>query len=761
MENEDRLDGLLELTNAYINDCANFIESEIQPGREKAIDYYNGKTPYNLPNIDGRSKVVDNIVRDNVEWTLPQMMRIFASGDRYVSVDPHGVEDTDKAELTEEWVNHVINVQNNGFLEDYQWIKDALIEKVGWQKAWWNVSTKVETASFQGITDSGIEALKAQDGITVIKEERAEIEEGSGAYVSSVEIEIEKQDANICISTVPPEEVLYPQSAKLDRSTWEFIAHKCRKTISDIREMGFEIEDDLPGYELEGTDNIERASDSPGADIDEDAVDTQDFPWLRKVWLYEIYIKLDEGGDGRSRWRQMFRVGPEFLSSQGESDIYMEYVEEPLLYCISPILRSHRLTGYSLADLTMDIQEVQTALLRNVNDHLYQTVSPRQEVDMTGVSEWTLDDLLNKAPGSPVRVRKPGTIRPLSASPLPPYAFNLIEHWDERNQKRTGVTEFSQGLSPDALTKTATGTSLVMQAGNQRPELIARTFAETGFRDRVRLIIQLSAKYPEYLTQRTIKLSGQPLQFTADDLVQNYDLVINTGIGNGNRGEQMMFLTKLTEAYQSLIQQGAGPGSDTPLFSMRNVYNALTEMAKVSGFRNYSDFFIDPKNPAQERDPPREKTPPIEQILAQVEGQKNALKAKEAAANHELKMREHLLNAKEAESDARIEEQKLIISLRELELKEREISIKERELGIKEAEATVGMAGDAADMAAKAAEPKEVERGDDGLIMAIGGEGVERDENGMIVSVGGRKVNRNESGRIVGIGGAEDADGLG
>ena len=66
-------------------------DGELQQQRALSIEYYLGN---NLePGADGRSQVVDRSVFETVQWILPSLCRIFASGDNVVEFEPLGQDD--------------------------------------------------------------------------------------------------------------------------------------------------------------------------------------------------------------------------------------------------------------------------------------------------------------------------------------------------------------------------------------------------------------------------------------------------------------------------------------------------------------------------------------------------------------------------------------------------------------------------------------------------------------------------------------------
>ena len=287
------------------------------------------------------------------------------------------------------------------------------------------------------------------------------------------------------------------------------------------------IPDDISGPNLteEGTNDQEAIARRHDTTIlqDEESFNNYGDPAIRKLWLYRIWIKADRDGDGIAEWNHLYRVGSTILSE--------EEVDYPNIYSICPILWPHRFVGLSLSDLLFDLQELQTALNRQILDAVYLTNNPRSEVVVGGLTEDTIPALLDNRIGGYVPVKAPGTVNPLLTTPLQPWTFNLLELWDQKREARTGVSRYSAGLDPNSLNKTATGVMQIMSAAARRIELIARIFAETGFKDRVRGILDLSAKYPEYVGERVLRLTGKQIELSAEQLRGRYDLIVNSGIG--------------------------------------------------------------------------------------------------------------------------------------------------------------------------------------------------------------------------------------
>ena len=108
----------------------------ISEQRAKAMKYYFSEPFGN--EVDGRSQYVDSTVQDTIEWIKPSLMRVFASGDELVQFEPDGPSDVASAKQATDYVNYVLQRQNNGWEIMYQWFTDALLQKNGIIKVWWN-----------------------------------------------------------------------------------------------------------------------------------------------------------------------------------------------------------------------------------------------------------------------------------------------------------------------------------------------------------------------------------------------------------------------------------------------------------------------------------------------------------------------------------------------------------------------------------------------------------------------------------------------
>lgn len=689
---------LMKLSHILVLEADSYMDEKITHQRARALRYYMGENPDNMPLVDGRSQMVDTQLRDTIEWIMPDLVRTFAGDDEVCAIEPHGDEDNFDADLAEEWVNYVIMRQNRGFLITNTWIKDALLSKLGFIKQYWEEKKFRKRVDLEGLTPRELDLMKDAEDFEIADKKKTPVfhflmpDGKTDAWVSEDEVEpgmtpIKDSDGDIEATdswditgyqlssewfireeNCPPEEIGFSASTKEIPWQSDLIYHETEKTISELREMFPEedIPDDISGWSISETglydeESIERYYDTSqtiglGDAGDETFVD----PSRRKVFLYEIYMKCDRDGDGVAEWVQLFRVGDVTLS--------VDEVDYPKIFAICPILWPHRAIGLSLADLLFDLQDLQTALNRQILDHVYQANNPRTEIDMTGANEDTIDDYLDNRIGGYVRVDRAGTVRPLEYSPLEPWTFNLLEHWEQKRESRTGVSRLNGGLDPNAVNKTATGVVQILNQAARRIEQIARIFAETGFRDRIRGILDLSAEHPEYASEQVMRLSGEAKALDAQAITGRYDLVVNAGVGTGNKEQQAQHMMQLLQTQQQLVQNGLGPGSETQMVTLKNIYNVTRDLIVNWGHRNTADYITDPSDDKAEKDPVQEQGPSPEELDQQVE------------------MKKLEIEEKKGKTEARKIDEELKLKTRELDIEERRLKLEEYEVGLRVSE---------------------------------------------------------------------------
>ena len=152
---------ILALLQTEVTDSAGYLDSEISSQREKSMEYFYGE-PFGNEE-DGRSQVVITDVQDTLMWMLPSLMRIFTAGDRVVKYLPVGPEDEEVAEQATKYVNHVFYKQNIGFMVLYNLFLDALLQKVGSVKHFWEETENTSTEEYENLTQNEFDLLMSED----------------------------------------------------------------------------------------------------------------------------------------------------------------------------------------------------------------------------------------------------------------------------------------------------------------------------------------------------------------------------------------------------------------------------------------------------------------------------------------------------------------------------------------------------------------------------------------------------------------------
>ena len=313
--------------------------------------------------------------------------------------------------------------------------------------------------------------------------------------------------------------------------------------------------------------------------------------------------------------------------------------------------------------------------MRNLLDNMYLTNNGRYQV-VEGQAN--LDDLMTSRPGGIVRVRTPGAVTPLATPQLDQNSFNMLGYLDSIREERTGVSKQSMGMSEGGLKshQTATGVGQVMTAAQQKIELIARVFAETGMKDLANSVYQLVQKFEA--PEKIVRLNNKWTTLYPSEWKEKMDCTAQVGLGFGNKDMNLMHLGRLAQSIQMVAQHPAAGMMIKP----KNVYNLIAEQIRAMGMKNVEDFITDPGD----EDVPKQGPGPEEQAK-QAEMQ---LKAKELELKMQKMQIESELKQKEMELDAQLAQQELDLKLQEaqvnMQIKAQELEIKKADLALKQQE---------------------------------------------------------------------------
>lgn len=666
---------------------------QLQVERAQAMDYYLGRPFGN--EVEGRSAVVSRDVADTLEWIKPSLLRIFTSGDEIVRFDPTGPEDVQGAQQETDFVNFIITQKNAWFRTAYTWFTDALLQKNGYVKAWWDEKTDVSKERYEGLSedqfafiaqDPEVEIIEHKTANDPVAEMQLQLAQQAGQIQPGAEppipqlhtVVLKKKKTYGCVKFIelPPERCIVAnntQSVDLDENC-PFFEHWEMKSLSDLRADGFKVEDDIGDEAYTATETEDQARDR----YNENQVglasegDTND-PSMRRVKVRECWIRYDQDKDGIAELRHCIVVG--------YTELLNEECDEIPAASLTPIIMPHRHIGISVADCIIDLQLIKSTLMRGFLDNLYLANNGRYGIDQDKVN---LDDMLTSRPGGVVRTEgnPSAAIMPLTHQSNFAPVLQGLEYIDSVRENRTGVTKYNQGLDANSLNKTATGISQIMNAAQARIELIARVFAETGVKRLFSLVHSLTQKHatkPEIMRLRNEWIPVDPRQWK-----KRQDMTISVGLGTGNKEQMLAHLQNIIALQGQLMPLG--------LATPKNIHHAAQKMTQNAGFRDADAFWTEPKEGQQQA--PQQPDPKVEADKARLqmqalEGQQALqFKQQEAQANMAMEREKLGLERERAAHEGQIMREKVAA---EIQLA-REKAFAEIQLARERSEAEINLA---------------------------------------------------------------------
>ena len=615
-----------------------YSSSKLSASRQKAEYYYLGLPVGDLspPEIDGRSSVVSTDVRDTIEAMLPQLMVTFCGGDKVAEFEPQSEDDEQKANLATEYINYLFFKKNNGHALSYTWMKDALLQKNGIVKVWWDTrheqkkeeyraldevelaqimddpevevteqtsypdedDAKQRTKALQQMAQQLQQAMQAaqqgnpqaQQAVQQMGQHMQQMQSQPPAMLYDITCVRKKTEGKITIENVPPEEFLISRSAKNIQDA-KFVGHRVQRTISELTSMGYKNLENI-GSDGEGQSNnierIQRLSFNDENAYLSDELSSSDES-QKRIWVVECYIRCDFDGDGISELRKVTVAGDRLLDN--------EEVDFTPFVSICPVPLPHTFFGLSIADLSMESQKTKTSILRAQLDNMYLGVNGRY---FAVEGQVNLDDLLTSRPGGVVRMKSPGMAGRLDQGQgNSGEAAHLMEYMQQDLENRTGWSRMSMGNSAAGLNQTATSANIVTNKADMRVDLIARNFAE-GYTELFRYILKLVCQHQNKAAMT--RVAGVWTDIDPREWRNQFDVNINVGIGMGNKDQKVQHMLALIAQQEKVFPLGVA--------NPEGIHESSVEFAKLLGFKNGDKFFNDPK-----KNPPPPKPDPDQQKL--------------------------------------------------------------------------------------------------------------------------------------------------
>jgi len=666
-------DELVSLLTQAKEDCAIYT-GEFMQENEKYLSAYMGLKTGEFKANPEASSVVSNDIADVVEADMPSLARIFMGSGDILSFEANtdNPDEMQEAEDKTKYVNWVVRNQPESFKIQHDWLKDAEIQKSSVVKYFYEESKDVEEVEYTGLDEDEliqvIESLKSPDveSVKVIEQE-----EENGFF--NVKFKVTREIKRIKVINVPPESFLISRNATSKHDA-EVIGDIVQKTRGELLADGFprKLIDSLPSQDkdLESNSRLNsiRNQDQGGSFSSETIAS-----WANeKVEIMDLYARIDFDGDGIAEMRHVMISGNVVLEN--------EYFNHKPYAMLSAVLMPHKAIGRSRAEITYPTQLEKTALKRGMMNNMYMTNKPRTVVH----SSVNLDDMLTVRTNGIIRMddENPNIIPQNAVYPLVTQytgdkTLQVIQYADQQRANTTGALMTSQGLDADSIAKeTATRFSGVEKSGAAKIELIARNYAETGYRDLFEGIAWLASRYQN--NEVEFAVLGKAMKVNPGNWKYKHHVRTNVGLGAGNNEALVASLQGIYQIQQQLKMAGSALTDEVDIF------NTLKRITDGLGLPRVDEFFNNPEEPDQLLKAQNEQ---LNQMVLQLQEAMQQMQ-NPLAESEQIKAQAGLIKAK---SDAEIkmmemqqQQQQFIAEMQEREVKrDEEMAMKLTEMELK------------------------------------------------------------------------------
>lgn len=561
---------------------------EREKDRSKAIDYYFGRMDAYVPPEPNRSKVVSRDVADTIGWMLPGIIRVYTASDRMALAEPVGMEDAAFAREATDGMNYVFWKDNRGYEVVYDVTWDALLFGNGIVKTYYD-DTPVHATSFHsGLTEDQLTLLLSPEGDgeapeVLQQDERdyvapdPETGEAVRSKVYDVKIRRKKAEGKFVVEAIAPDHFLiHGDATRTDEAA--FTAHWDRKMRTELVEMGYDKDEVLAipvSARIDTPEEVSRHFDQESEEAGDTSTEIVDY--------YECFIRIDVDDDGEAELVRACFAG----SDNGKLLHWEEWEDENPFDDIPCEPVPHRWTARSIADETMDVQDIKTVLSRQALNNVYATNNPQRHA----IGDFSNpDELYNPTFGGVVHGKVGSAVVPLEVPFVANHAFEAIAYQDEVIQRRTGVSRNGQALDPETLqNQTATAAQQQHDASYSQVELIARNMAEYGWRKVFRKLMRLMIKHQG---PRRLMMNGKPIQIDPRHWNADMDVTINVGLGTGSRDRDLLMLRQVLETQMLMADRFMAAGAmDDAIDMLPKILHTMTKMAESAGIRNPEEFY--------------------------------------------------------------------------------------------------------------------------------------------------------------------------
>lgn len=527
------------------------VDSKIQTW----LDEYNGE-PYGNES-DGHSKIVVKDIKKAVEWFLPNAVEPFVGKNRIVKLDGITPDDVQRASIAEKLLNYqfVRNFDRYSFM--YDCFKVGATEGTTIVKCGWELEEEEIVEKLESITEEQYLALQQTGAEIEINEDTGEVKvtkrkvlknRPTAVVVKNGRFFIDPTASSIESADYTIEEIDVTMSSLKKADIYKNL-DKIEGASKDREESSAEIARNERGSNLGyNTDNYTSADES-----------------LKKITMYEYWGNLDINDTGIAI--------PVVVSWIGNTIIRMEenpYPDKEKPYVATAFTKTpFMFWGEALAEFISDGQFIRSGIMRAMLDNVAQSNNGFKFFRKGALDPLNKKKLLSGIGGAIEINGDNSDMWDGSFNQMPPSIFNMFEMIQRDNESLSGISNAAQGLDSRALS-TATSANIVASMGQKRMMEIVRRYAE--------LIKELMRKWISYdkvymNPQEVIRISGEFIEFTPDDIDGSFDIDITVGV-DGIEEAKANQITMLMQ------QIGGLAGTVDP----STLHRLLAKLADIWGF---------------------------------------------------------------------------------------------------------------------------------------------------------------------------------
>jgi hypothetical protein len=513
---------------------------------------------------------------------IPHMMRAFFSDNNIVAIQASSEEDYQSAKKAKKLIQYQITQQNYGYTRFRSFMEEAMAINFGAHKCYWSrdVDRKREIIN---VDHEKVLTLTSDPFITIL--EIKPLNDGSDLFHVSYEINRYKKNQPV-IESVPLSELRWSPHARTLGRDVPFVAHRVPMTVDQLRRRADSgmydsaaVERAISELEDPEWDDFELERNPALGDVRNDIEDA-----ARVTIVYECYIKTDIDGDGRLEDVVASLCGTNLLRAEVNPD-----GRHPFFYASAYTDPYKVWAETSLSEIIGQYQHMKTSMIRQIAVNLALNNDPRIFVDESRIN---LDDLQKEAQWVRCNGNPHDATYPMPVQPIAGWTMPFFEYIETQIEQLSGRSRITRGVVKGSKSDTATGMQLLFGAADAKLEGLIRSFAEGegGFVEEFRHILSMNQRYLDQ--KQVIRLMNEPMEVTPDDLRRNFDLVVNAGVGTGDRDQRLRALT-------TYMTQIAPMGMQMGVVQPHQWAQAAQDLLKLTGIENVNDYITVPEQMQQ------------------------------------------------------------------------------------------------------------------------------------------------------------------